>query len=272
MSEEQAQSAEQQAEPMQQDVGNNDVSRGTEIDSGINTSVPQRPEIIPEKFWNSESGEVNIDDMAKSYAHLEKFASGKQEEVREAVIAELQAEASEGLPEDPTGYELPPLIEGLNEEIVEANPLTGWWREKCHEIGLDNEQFQSGINKYIDMMSAGAPDLDAEIQNLGENGKERIEAVNAWASSVFPPEEFETIASTLGTSAQGIAALERIMDMNQSNMTTADAVAQPTRELTIADVKEMMNDKRYFDNRFREKSYVDQVDAAWRRLQTAGKV
>ena len=272
MSEEQAQGTEQQAEAVQQDVETNDVSRGTEMNTEVNAPVLQRPEIIPEKFWNADTGEANIEDMAKSYAHLEKFASGKQEEVREAVIAELQAEAAEGLPEDSKGYELPPLVEGLSEEMVEANPLTGWWRDKCYEIGLDNEQFQSGVNRYIDMMSAGAPNLEAEVENLGENGKERIEAVNAWASSAFPPEEFETIANTLGTSAQGIAALERIMDMNQSNMTRADAVAQPSRELTVSDVKEMMNDKRYFDNRFRDKGYVDEVDAAWRRLQTAGKV
>tara|TARA_R100001530_G_scaffold5435_1_gene6745 strand:- start:4079 stop:4897 length:819 start_codon:yes stop_codon:yes gene_type:complete len=272
MIEEQTQSTEEQAEPVQQEVQTNDVSRGTEINTEATPPVAERPEIIPEKFWNPETGEANIEDMAKSYAHLEKFASGKQEEVREAVIAELQAEAKEGLPENPKDYELPKLVEGLNEEIVEANPLTGWWREKCHEIGLDNEQFQSGINKYIDMMSAGAPDLNKEIENLGENGPERIDAVNAWASSVFPPEEFETVANTLGTSAQGIAALERIMAMNQSNMSKSETVAQPNRELTIADVKQMMNDKRYFDNRFRDPNYVREVDAAWARLQTAGKV
>ena len=35
-----------------------DVSRET-----IDAPVPARPEHIPEKFWNAETGEVNIDDI-----------------------------------------------------------------------------------------------------------------------------------------------------------------------------------------------------------------
>jgi len=37
-------------------------------------------------------------------------------------------------------------------------------------------------------------------------------------------------------------------------------------------VKQMMNDKRYFDSRFRDRDYVKKVDDAWARLNNAGKV
>jgi len=33
-----------------------------------------------------------------------------------------------------------------------------------------------------------------------------------------------------------------------------------------------MNDPRYFDQRVRDKDYVAKVDAAWSRLNNAGKV
>ena len=49
-------------------------------------------------------------------------------------------------------------------------------------------------------------------------------------------------------------------------------VAVPEKELGIEDVKAMMNDKRYFDNRHREPAYVKKVDEAWSRLQRIGKV
>ena len=66
MSEEQA--VEQQAEPVQTQT--DEVSRETQ-----STHISARPEHIPEKFWNAETGETNIDDLAKSYNNLEKFFS-----------------------------------------------------------------------------------------------------------------------------------------------------------------------------------------------------
>ena len=155
--------------------------------------------------------------------------------------------------------------------MVEQNPLTDWWRNHCHELGLPEEVFQSGVNNYTDILMQNQPDLDAEAEKLGENASERIEAVNAWASSQFPPEEFEAI-QMIGSSAIGISALERIMDMQKSSMGRSSEVAKPAQELTIDTVKEMMKDKRYFDPRHRDSSYVKQVDDAWARLNMAGKV
>ena len=266
MSEEQVQAT----EPVAPET-TSDVSRGTEMNTEPQPTA-QRPEIIPEKFWNADSGEVNLEDMAKSYAHLEKFASGKQEEVREAVIAELQTEAAEGLPEDSTGYKLPALMEGLTEEMVEENPLTGWWREKCHNMGLDQENFEDGINQYIQFAQQQQPDIEQEMKNLGENAKERIEAANNWASTMLNPEQFEVLQQTLGLSARGIEVMETLMESTKQNISRANTVAMPERELDLSQVREMMNDKKYFDPRFRDKDYVRKVDEAFGRLQLSGKL
>jgi len=263
MAEEQAPVTE---EVTQEQPAEEEVSRET-----IDAPAPSRPEHIPEKFWNAETGEVNIDDMAKSYNHLEKFSTGKKEEMKEAVMAELEAEAGEGLPENPDGYKLPALVEGITEEMVENNPLTGWWRKHCHDLGLPEEAFQEGVNQYTDILMGAQADLQAEAQKLGENASERIDAVNSWASSVFPPEEFEAV-QVLGTSAMGIAALERMMESQKSAMGRSNEVAKPAQELTIDTVKDMMRDKRYFDPRHRDPAYVRQVDDAWARLNMAGKV
>ncbi len=258
--------AEEQA-PAEEAQQTEEVSRET-----TEQEVMERPEIIPEKFWNNETGEINLEDMAKSYHHLEKFASGKKDEMKDSIIAELQTEAREGLPEDSTGYDLPKLVEGITEEMVEANPLTGWWRDRCHEMGLNQEQFEDGINQYVDMMQSGQINVEEEMSKLGENANDRVNAINSWAQSFFPPEEFETIVNTLGTTAQGIGVLERIQDSMRSNIGNSENVAQPERELGIDDVKAMMNDKRYFDQRHRDASYVKKVDEAWARLNRAGKV
>tara|TARA_R100000152_G_C6781207_1_gene215228 strand:+ start:3893 stop:4660 length:768 start_codon:yes stop_codon:yes gene_type:complete len=255
MAEEQAPASTEEA-PQQTE----DVSRET---------IAERPEHIPEKFWNAETGELRQDDMIKSYNNLEKFATGKKDEMREAVLAELKGEADELAPEK---YELPKLVEGITEEMVRENPMTEWWEEKCKEYGLSQDQYEEGVNKWIDIIMNAGPDLDGEMEKLGENARDRLDAVTNYAKSQFPPEEFELIANTLGTSATGISVLERIMDMGRSQMMRSEQVAQPERELTVADVKQMMNDKRYFDSRFRDRDYVKKVDDAWARLNNAGKV
>jgi hypothetical protein len=241
-----------------------DVSRETS-----EVPIAERPEHIPEKFWDIDTGEVKLDDLVKSYTNLEKFSTGKQEEMRDSILAELESEAQEGVPET---YELPKLVEGVTEEMVKENPMTTWWEQKCKDLALPQEMFEEGVNTWIDTVMNSGPNLEEEMGRLGENAKARIDAVTSFAESNFPPEEFEVLANMIGSSATGIAALERIMDMQKSNIGRSAQVAQPERELTVADVKGMMNDPRYFDQRVRDKDYVAKVDAAWSRLNNAGKV
>ena len=118
---------------------------------------------------------------------------------------------------------------------------------------------------YVEMMQSQQPDIDAEMNALGENANSRVDAVNAWASKNFPPEEFEAIQYSLGTTAQGIQAIERIMEMGKTGV-RSEQFTQPEKQLTMADARAMMTDKRYFDPRFRDEAYVAKVDAAFRML------
>ena len=42
------------------------------------TFTRERPENVPEKFWNQETGEIRTDELLKSNEHLEKFVGGKK--------------------------------------------------------------------------------------------------------------------------------------------------------------------------------------------------
>ena len=66
--------------------------------------------------------------------------------------------------------------------------------------------------------------------------------------------------------ADGIEALERVMDSQKQSITRSNQVAQPERPLTLDDVRSMMKDKRYFDPKERDESFVRQVDDAFQRL------
>jgi hypothetical protein len=232
------------------------------LDEVPENEVPQeaRPEHIPEKFW--KDGTVDYNEMAKSYTQLESYAGGKEETIKEKLIEELANEHAENVPE---AYELPALPEGITEEMVTENPMTEWWSGIAQENGFTQEEYDAGINTYVEMMQSQQPDIDAEMNALGENATSRVEAVNAWAGKNFPPEEFEAIQYSLGTSAQGIQALERMMEMGRSGV-RSEQYSQPEKQLTMADARAMMQDKRYFDPRYRDETYVAKVDAAFRML------
>lgn len=224
------------------------------------TPVAERPEHIPEKFW--KEGNVDVDEMAKSYAQLETYVGGKEEAIKEKLMDDLANEHAENIPEK---YELPALPEGITEEMVQDNPMYTWWGETAKTNGMNQEEYEAGINAYVEMMQSQQPNLEKEMEALGENANSRVEAVNAWASKNFPPEEFEAIQYSLGTSASGIQALERIMDMQKTGV-RSEQFTQPEKQLTMADARAMMQDKRYFDPRYRDDAYVAKVDAAFRML------
>jgi len=232
------------------------------LDEVPQEEVPQeeRPEHIPEKFW--KEGKVDFDEMAKSYTQLETYVGGKEETIKEKLMEELANEHAETVPEN---YELPALPEGITEEMVQENPMYAWWGETAKTNGMNQEEYEAGIHAYVEMMQSQQPNIEAELEALGENANSRIDAVNAWASKNFPPEEYEAIQYSLGTSASGIQALERIMEMNKTGV-RSEQFTQPEKQLTMADARAMMQDKRYFDPRYRDDAYVAKVDAAFRML------
>tara|TARA_R100000329_G_scaffold68905_1_gene60358 strand:- start:9625 stop:10362 length:738 start_codon:yes stop_codon:yes gene_type:complete len=224
------------------------------------TPVAERPDHIPEKFW--KDGKADYDEMAKSYTQLETYVGGKEETLREKIIEELANEHAETVPEK---YELPKLPEGITEEMVQENPMYSWWQETAKTNGMNQEEYEAGINAYVEMMQSQQPDIEKEMEALGENANSRIDAVNAWASKNFPPEEYEAIQYSLGASASGIQALERIMEMNKTGV-RSEQFTQPEKQLTMADARAMMQDKRYYDPKYRDDAYVAKVDAAFRML------
>ena len=217
---------------------------------------PTADDLILGKFKSQE-------DLEQGYKELEKYVGGNKDELREQIIDELSQEADSEVPEN---YELPSLPEHITEDDVMENPMTEWWRNFCWENSYDQEVYQEGINKYVDAYVGQQPDMEAEKTKLGENAEARLDAVNSWASTFFSPEQYEVVSQTMGSNVDGIEALEKIMESQKQNISRSAQVAQPERPLTIEDVRNMMKDKRYYDGRERDPSYVAKVDEAFNRL------
>ena len=183
----------------------------------------------------------------------------KKEDVKARLMEELQQQASEGVPENAGDYELPDYVD--SEEAVD-NELLQQWAAHCHENGYTHDEFQKGIEMYMNGMGP-EPDLDAEAARLGDNAEARIEAASLFANKFFPEEALPAI-ERMCESADGIIALEAIMSqMQEPSVADQNNIAGNFDE---AELQEMMRDERYWNPSRRDANWIKQVDEGFKKL------
>ena len=234
----------------------NDETESTE-ENQETIEVPQeyadsRPEWLPEKFNSPE-------DLADSYANLESKIGQKEEELRQSFMEEMQAEAFADRPAEVGDYLLPEIID--EEEAVD-NELLNWWADHSFENGYSQDEFQKGIEMFYEATNDGY-DPESEMAQLGDNAQERVEAVGLFVENQFP-EEVRGAIDELCSTAEGIRAVEIIMDGLKEN--TVAGNSQPTALLNEDKLKEMMNDPRYWNVSKRDPAFISQVDNGFKKL------
>jgi len=224
------------------------VKAPAEAPEAVTTEVADsRPEWLPEKFNTPE-------DLVNSYSSLESKLGKGQDELRETIMSEIEAEAFANRPEAAGDYTLP---EGLDE--MASDPNVEWWANFAWENGFSQDEFNEGLERMI----PAQPDLDAEWAKLGDNAAPRVEAVALWAQKNLPS-EFNDEVMRMGESAEGVQLLEHIMNAMSDENIGGEGNA-PTG-LTQDDLNTMMRDPRYWDNRQRDPAFVKQVDEGFAKL------
>jgi hypothetical protein len=174
--------------------------------------VDVKPEGLEESFYDSATGEINVANLISSYREARTKMNTREDEIRDS----MNLDRLSARPADPAGYDfkLPDSFdvpEGIELNLDQTHPLVAFWRQHAWDSGFDQEEFEAGIGNYFDAEFAQMPDYDAEVENLGERGKERVDRVNSWLKSVVTADQLETISSMVLT-ANGIEALEAVID------------------------------------------------------------
>ena len=225
------------------------------VDSSSNSvaDTTARPEWLPEKFATAE-------DMAKSYSELESWKGKKEEDIRSAMQEEIEKEAFADRPASAGEYQIP---ESLDESEAATNPLLKEWAEFAWENGYSQDEFAHWVNKFAGYMQEQDTDVEAVKTALGDNANARVEAVQLFMNKFFP-EELQDAVAQLGTSAEGIKALELIQRSMQQ--TAPNAQAQSPSKVTIEDLMAKMRDPRYYDPARRDKAYVQEITDGFKRI------
>jgi hypothetical protein len=203
------------------------------------------------------------DDLANAYKELEKKLGSKEEDLREKLLEELQAEAFKDRPASAGEYQLPETIDA---EAAVDNELLQWWSNHAFENGYSQEEFQQGIDMYAKAFQAMAPepvDMEAEAKKLGDNANQRIEAASMFANKFFPEAAIPAIERMCETH-EGIVALEHIMEAMKDGSFAGDSA--PTTRIDEQALREMMQDDRYHNPARRDPHFVKQVEDGFRKL------
>lgn len=159
---------------------------------------PQRPEYIPEKFWDAEKGEVNIENLAKSYGELEKSRSAPKEEPAaaegEAEDASKDGKITKPKAEEGEGEENPltALMSKMQTEYGEAGSVTDETIEALSKAGIPPEIVQTYL-KGVEMISQSTV---SEIQGY-VNGSENYQAMSKWAAEALSDAELDSFNNAL---------------------------------------------------------------------------
>lgn len=65
------------------------------------------------------------------------------------------------------------------------DPLLKWWADYSFENGSSQEEFSTGIEKYIERINANIPDPETEMKRLGDNGEEEYKQLSFGLTNSF---------------------------------------------------------------------------------------
>ena len=181
----------------------------------------ERPENVPEKFWDNETKSVKHDAVLESYNNLESRFG-----------------AFTGAPE---AYEF-----SLSEELAEKgvnldleNPLITQFQEMAKESNMSQDMANQLVNMFVEGQYAdvlGAQEAEEsrvaeEMSKLGDNAQQRLSNIENWARANLNKEQAEGLAemATTAASVQAIEALiakSRNAPMNNEEMNNVSQISQ----------------------------------------------
>ncbi len=233
----------------------------TTQDKNLLNETAQKPEGVPDKFWNAETGEVRIDALLKSYAELEKKLSSSipQPEDDETRARFLRAA---GVPASADEYKVS-VRDNLFEPDADLN-------KRLHAKGFNGEQVQEvydlAVEKMVPMIMEMAAEFqaDREVERLMEyfggqdQWREASRQMLVFGQKNLPPQVLEGMSS----SYEGIIALYKMMQSEEPQ--TLGGQTKSVSSNAEKDLHSMMNDPKYW--RDKDPSYIAKVTDGFKNL------
>jgi hypothetical protein len=174
-----------------------DAAMVAKFDASSAVEVAQRPDHVPEKFWDKEKGELRTDALLKSYGELEKGRNAKAapvDELEEVSTEDVKPPEADPLSEAKQVVESAGLdFTAMSSEYEAAGELSAETYKALEKIGIPNDV----VNSYI----AGQHAVKAQWDQAGYDvagGKDQFTKMASWASTALTPQETQELNQAFG--------------------------------------------------------------------------
>jgi hypothetical protein len=193
----------------------------------------ERPDFWPEKFWNKDNQEPDLEGISKSYVELEKkFRAGghKPPENGEYDIGTLGLKADDPVVKSYVGWA---QKYGISQTAFEelAREVTG--------IGATN--MQQARQSMADELEALGPNAKSIINNMAQWGRGMVQK-GIWSEDEF----FEF--TRWGDTAKGIKALQKLRATYEGKVPTDTLKPDPEGSLSREELDAMVANPEYKTN------------------------
>jgi hypothetical protein len=234
------------------------------------SDIAGRPEYIPEKYWDEESGRARVEDLGKGYIELASKLGQRDDRIREELSEEIQGKMKEGVPEKSEDYSFTPaegvVPEGMQFNIDTQNDQYVEFGKLAHEIGLSQDQYSAVMNLYVRNELSLMPDKKAEMAKLGDNGQARIERVDLWSKANLTEDAYNAVVRQ-ATSGEFILAMEEMIRKTSDADLEGQGDMQKQGPLDRGELEQMMRDPKYRDPRHRDDAFVRRVEEGFKALR-----
>lgn len=188
----------------------------SDVDVVAEAVQSDRPEHVPEKFWDAESGQVKTDSVLESYTQLEKrfgAFTGAPEEYEFSLSQELSEQGIELSADDPLIEQFKEMAKESNMSAEMANKLVNMYVEGQYANSLGGEEAEQAR-------------IAEEMKQLGDKAEMRINNISRWADANLSEEVREGLLEAT-TTAKGVMAVERLIAMTRNAPMGNDDVTAP---------------------------------------------
>jgi hypothetical protein len=176
-------------------------------------AAAERPDFVPETFYDAEKKAIRVDALARSYGQLHSKLGERAEKAKAEALAELRKGAPEK-PEDyawtPDGSKVPEFAKAL--VPADTDPAVVAARQVLHRLGAKSEDYAAIMDGFMASQLAAIPDPAAEKAKLGDGAGQRIQHVEAWLNKSLGAELAGALAGVVGQ-AEVFLAVEKLSQM-----------------------------------------------------------
>ena len=168
--------------------------------TGAEAPAPQRPDDIPEKFWDASTGTVNTTALLASYKALEgKLGSPKEEP---APAAEEEAAPTSEEPKEEVAEQVAEAA-GIDIAAVEAHYLENGevaaeTYDQLAKAGVSKEM----VDEFVQYRVSRAEALQQEIFATA-GGEEAVNKMVAWAAQGYTQSQADAFNAAMGSKDRG---------------------------------------------------------------------